>query len=1341
MRQSQLLIPTLKETPADADVTSHQLMVRIVQQPADPNERCAVVGAATGTYEGEPITVEISCANPLRVWWFHNQETLETRTPENEEGLPLPVIPQPDGTLGRFGELTHGGVDDKHIHPYKVIIPPQAAAGLQDQPLFKDILNHRNSEGVVHSNLSGRTYWIATESGPGDIKGSKSTAVGLDTVWDLRKNSDNARFQLTLRHVNILGFLDSQVPVRLEEPNPELHASAELSFEVRVRTDTGWRTTSHQGGEINLHGRFLRNPSGTFIQWRHQPVLLADHWSRIWHLADFKVTASGQGGLPGVKQVGMLELKAPKPIAMNLGGVPTGAVFSVIARARAHAYNRTTPEGGISVYLRDPAEIDNDADPAPGGFELTHFEGLTLLPASRESLDAESTPAAAPACLPDQQPDVLEFAADAFRVFESNSNTTGDNVRVVRGGVHADRVRATVRAYADTAADGQDYQATDRAVTFDDDAPERLVHFFVLDDALEEPDETFTVSLEDPEGCAVIGAQQTAVVTIVQSDTVEGTLAFAADSFAANEADGEVTLTVVRQDSTTNYGELTAEVSTADGDALDGTHYQGVVQQVVFADGDATPQTVAVPIIDDNDDNADRRFTARLTGTAEHPAAQPDTAEVVIRDDDAPRLVGFTAAAFAASEPDGVVTVTLDRTGDLSETAQVRVTSEPGTAGSDDFAPVDELVDFAVGTAMATLDVGIVDDQDAEGEESFSLRLTDPVGAALGVTSETQIVIADDESVITVPPDVPVLAVTPDSGQLRFTWPRIENTTRFRLLQSNDTGAPVVVADNIAGVDTALAVDPPLHLSDWNTVSYRLEACNAVGCTNSNAIGVADLVTGLIEFVKASNPDGVQQEGNGDKFGWALALSADGRTLAVGAPDEDGSAVGVNGDDSDNDAGDAGAVYVFSRSGDTWTQQAYVKAPNTQLDQAFGESLALDASGDVLAVGAPREGSRAQGVDGDWHYDSFNIVNQSGAVYVYQRDTADWALAHYIKASNAGESDYFGTAVDLSHDGRTLAIGAPGEAAAADAGDPADDSAADTGTAYVLNHDGTTWIETAYLKAQHGETGDRFGSVVALAADGASLAVAALGEDSGATGVDADPTDNSLPGNGSRFTGTGAVYVYAHDNGVWQQDAYLKPSAIDADDLFGAALAISDDGHTLAVGAPREDSAGTGMNAGTDADNSASNAGAVFVFERESGSWQQTHYVKASNTRRANYFGTGLALSADGAVLVIGANGEGSFATAIDGDQSQGTSEVGAAYVLERQTGGFAQTRYVKPSNSDQPLLGDYGRRLWFGRAVALSGDGEVLAAGAPDDGSNAPGLNGDQANEDARNSGAVFVY
>lgn len=126
--------------------------------------------------------------------------------------------------------------------------------------------------------------------------------------------------------------------------------------------------------------------------------------------------------------------------------------------------------------------------------------------------------------------------------------------------------------------------------------------------------------------------------------------------------------------------------------------------------------------------------------------------------------------------------------------------------------------------------------------------------------------------------------------------------------------------------------------------------------------------------MKASNP------GLADRFGYSVALAADGNTLAVGAHDEDSSATGIDGNQASNNDHESGAVYVFTRNGTTWLQQAYVKPPYTWKYDLFGYSIALSGEGNTLAVGARGEGSNATGIGGN---QISAAAASSGAVYLY----------------------------------------------------------------------------------------------------------------------------------------------------------------------------------------------------------------------------------------------------------------------------------------------------------------------------------------------------------------------
>ena len=447
------------------------------------------------------------------------------------------------------------------------------------------------------------------------------------------------------------------------------------------------------------------------------------------------------------------------------------------------------------------------------------------------------------------------------------------------------------------------------------------------------------------------------------------------------------------------------------------------------------------------------------------------------------------------------------------------------------------------------------------------------------------------------------------------------------------------------------------------------------------------------DYIKASNTDAQ------DQFGTSVAVS--GNTVVVGAPSE--ASNGVNGQ-GDNSLTLAGAAYIFVRTGNTWSQQAYLKSEFPQVDALFGWDVAID--GDTVAISAMRE--------------DIALDNRAGVVYVFTRTGNAWNQQARLQASNAGHFDEFGASIALSGD--TLVVGAPREDSDATGvgGNEGNNDATDAGAAYIFTRADANWSQQAYIKAFNTDAGDQFGHSVAI--DGDTVIIGAWFEESNATGVNSGgQADNSMPQ-------AGAAYVFTRTGTDWGQQAYLKASNTGSGYRFGESVAIS--GDTVVVGSSNEASAATGVN-GDETDFSAPGAGAAYVFTRTGSDWSQQAYLKASNTNNDDRFSEyGVAI--DGDTIVIGAFLEDSSATGINGNQADNSAEnAGAAYVFTRAAGQWEQQLYLKASNTD---AGDF-----FGISVAL--DNGLIIIGAIDEASNATGVNGDQDNNDAPGAGAVYIF
>ena len=443
----------------------------------------------------------------------------------------------------------------------------------------------------------------------------------------------------------------------------------------------------------------------------------------------------------------------------------------------------------------------------------------------------------------------------------------------------------------------------------------------------------------------------------------------------------------------------------------------------------------------------------------------------------------------------------------------------------------------------------------------------------------------------------------------------------------------------------------------------------------------------------------------GDAFGYSVAIS--GNTMVVGAPYEDSAATTIDGNEQDNSASTSGAAYVFVRSPKgSWQQMAYLKPSNNRYGAQFGASVAIDK--DMVVVGAPDESSAATGVGGN---QADTSAAGAGAAYVFVRDSSgNWSQAAYLKASNTDAGDNFGHAVAVSQG--TVAVSAILEASAAVGvgGDQASNVDPGAGAVYLFHQTPKgVWYQVAYVKASNTNPHDSFGTSVAL--DGSILAVGAQSENSNATGVNGDQSNNTA-------AHAGAVYVFSRNvSGVWAQQAYLKASNTGSPDLFGRSVTVS--GTTVVVGAAGESSNATGVN-GNQADNSASDAGAAYVFVRDgSGKWHQQAYLKASNTDAGDIFGQAVALDHD--TLVVGALDEASGSPGVNGNQGDNSvSKAGAAYLFTRNAAGkWTQRAYVKapfPTTSD-----------FFGVSVGVSGD--TLLVGADETPRTSSGI------------GAVYLY
>lgn len=360
----------------------------------------------------------------------------------------------------------------------------------------------------------------------------------------------------------------------------------------------------------------------------------------------------------------------------------------------------------------------------------------------------------------------------------------------------------------------------------------------------------------------------------------------------------------------------------------------------------------------------------------------------------------------------------------------------------------------------------------------------------------------------------------------------------------------------------------------------------------------------------------------------------------------------------------------------------------------------VDGSSGYVEVGSPVSTATATDTVDVHLFDSLNgryMVEACSADGCENSNPVDVSAAlvgaiGYIKASNTDANDWFGWSLDLSADGTTLVVAAPAEDSNATGinGDQTSNTSSNAGAIYVFELTNGVWAQQAYIKASNTEQpnsdallvikNDRFGYRVSLSADGNTLAVAALNEDSFAVGVGCNQENTRVLVDGKARPidyNIGAVYVFSRTGSEWSQEAYIKPTTIQTSLQFGNSLALSADGNTLAVSAIAESystggvgsssfsstaefceeanpilsssssSSSTSSSSSSTSSSSSSSAnlggaasGAVYLYQRTDGNWAPQAYIKASNAGPGDQFGTSLALSADGNTLAVGAPGE-----------------------------------------------------------------------------------------------------
>jgi DNA-binding beta-propeller fold protein YncE len=365
--------------------------------------------------------------------------------------------------------------------------------------------------------------------------------------------------------------------------------------------------------------------------------------------------------------------------------------------------------------------------------------------------------------------------------------------------------------------------------------------------------------------------------------------------------------------------------------------------------------------------------------------------------------------------------------------------------------------------------------------------------------------------------------------------------------------------------------------STWSQQAELVSDCTGGSCTN----------------------EGTGESGHGN-FGTGVALSADGSTAAIGAPFDNSS---------------EGAVWVFTRSGSSWTQQTELVADCTSSCDnegigetavgSFGNAVALSADGGTLLAGAP-------------------LDNSDGAAWVFTRSGSSWTQQAQLvgdctsSCANEGTGESaggeFGQAVALSGLGTTALIGAP---------------TSSDGAAWTFTYSGSSWTAEPKLVGDctsnctgqgTGESGQgMFGSSVALSSDANTALI----------GADYDNT------------GVGAAWVFTNFQTAWTEQTKLVGDCTSSctheatdesgDGWFGTSASLSSNGNLAVIGAYQDADADGAAFAFTRSQNVWTEDGAKLIGDCES----DCTYEGTGGTGNGE-LGVGVAVSSDAGTVIVG---------------------------------------------------------------------------------------------------------
>jgi len=341
-------------------------------------------------------------------------------------------------------------------------------------------------------------------------------------------------------------------------------------------------------------------------------------------------------------------------------------------------------------------------------------------------------------------------------------------------------------------------------------------------------------------------------------------------------------------------------------------------------------------------------------------------------------------------------------------------------------------------------------------------------------------------------------------------YPTLAPTTTFEVRQWDQLGESF--ASETPKDETGFSV--AMSTQGTTTVAIGARKSTTDGLVHRGKVNIFDFELGQWQEIGELKGEAVR-----DQFGFSVALSANGRRLAVGSVGNDTN--GIN----------SGMVQIFERRGRQW--KSIKQFFGSDEGDIFGAAVSLSANGRLVAIGAP--------------YRSINGNARSGEVYFFEDrgfETSEWVESR-ARLAGTGEQDYFGWSVSLAGEGDHVSIGAPIS--------PKDGNRPGYVRIFKYTGIGDKWEQRGQDLTGDND-GDRYGFSVSMDRVGEKVAVGAYKGD-----------------------GSGKAMVYKQRGSTWESIGGELLGMLDGSN-FGYDVSLAMDGDFLAVGAPKEESS-TGRGA------------------------------------------------------------------------------------------------------------------------------------------------------------------